>query len=82
MLERIEEILIQHKGKSNAIKSKEISKIIGYPMEDTQAATRKAIWKTAEQFGLPLHPIKAFLSPKQTMKLKRIIRIFKDVLMG
>ena len=23
-------------------------------MEDTQAATRKAIWKTAKQFGLPL----------------------------
>jgi hypothetical protein len=54
MLERIEAILIQHKGKANAITSKEISKIIGYPMEDTQAATRKAIWKTAEQFGLPL----------------------------
>lgn len=54
MLEKIEEILIQHKGKANAITSKEISKIIGYPMEDTQAKTRKAIWDTAKQFGLPL----------------------------
>lgn len=27
---------------------------MGFPMEDTQAVSRKAIWKTAKKYGLPL----------------------------
>ncbi len=54
MNERIRDILLQHKGKSNAIASKEISRVMGFPMEDTQSVSRKAIWETAERYRLPL----------------------------
>ena len=54
MHKRIRDILLQHKGKANAIASKEISKIMGFPMEDTQSVSRKAIWDTAREFGLPV----------------------------
>jgi len=54
MSEKIKEILLQHKGKANAITSKEVSSKMGFPMEDTQAVSRKAIWETAKEYGLPL----------------------------
>lgn len=53
-LEKIKDILLKHKGKSNAIASKEISKIMGYPLEDTQAVSRNKIWAAAEKFRLPV----------------------------
>lgn len=54
MSELIKNILLQHKGKRNAITSKKISKIMGFPMEDTQSVSRNAIWETAKEYGLPL----------------------------
>lgn len=27
---------------------------MGFPMEDIQAVSRKEIWKTAEEYGLPV----------------------------
>ena len=54
MFERIKEILLQHQGKENKVTSKEISLQMGFPMEDTQSVSRKAIWSTAQMFGLPL----------------------------
>lgn len=54
MSEKIKDILLQHKGKSNAITSKEVSRKMGFPMEDTQVVSRKAIWETAREYGLPL----------------------------
>ena len=54
MYEEIKQILLQHKGKARAIKSKNISSRIGLPMEDTQKISRAAIWYTAEKYGLPL----------------------------
>lgn len=52
--EKIKDILLQHRGKSNAITSKKISESMGFPMEDTQAVCRNAIHKTAIKYGLPL----------------------------
>ena len=49
-IDKLKEILLQHKGKANAITSKEISRKMGFPMEDTQSVSRKAIWKTAKHF--------------------------------
>lgn len=54
MSERIRDILMEHRGKSNAIASKRISEAMDFPMEDTQAVSRKAIWDTVEEYGLPL----------------------------
>ena len=54
MNREIKNILLQHKGKENAITSKEISIAMGFPMEDTQSVSRDAIRKTEEEFGLPL----------------------------
>ena len=54
MSEKIKDILLEHCGKKNAITSKQISKSMGFPMEDTQAVSRKEIWKTAEEYGLPV----------------------------
>ena len=51
MSEKIKDILLEHRGKKNAITSKQISKSMGFPMEDTQAVSRKEIWKTAEEYG-------------------------------
>lgn len=50
----IKSILLNHKGKSNAITAKEVSRLMGFPLEDTQSASRRAIWDTAKQHGLPL----------------------------
>lgn len=54
MSSEIKDILLKHKGKENKITSKEISAKMGFPMEDTQSVSRKAIWDTAEEYGLPL----------------------------
>lgn len=54
MSEKIKDLLLQHKGKANAIPSKEVSRIMGFPMEDTQAVSRRAIWEAAKEFELPL----------------------------
>lgn len=54
MSEEIKNILLEHRGKENAITSKEISKMMGFPMEDTQSVSRQAIWDTAEEYGLPI----------------------------
>lgn len=54
MSEKIKDILMDHRGKKNAIASKRISEAMGFPMEDTQAVSRQAIWSTAEEYGLPL----------------------------
>ena len=51
---RIKDILEQHCGKRNAIASHVISEEIGYPMEATQAVSRKEIHATAEEYDLPL----------------------------
>ena len=54
MSEKIKNILMDHRGKENAIASKRISEAMGFPMEDTQSVSRQAIWSTAEEYGLPL----------------------------
>ncbi len=54
MSEKIKNILLKHKGKKNAITSKQISEVMGFPMEDTQSVSRHEIWTTAEQYRLPL----------------------------
>lgn len=54
MSKKIKDILMDHRGKKNAIASKRISEAMGFPMEDTQAVSRQAIWSTAEEYGLPL----------------------------
>lgn len=54
MHEQIRDILLQHRGKFNAITSKEISRMMGFPMEDTQSKSRKTIRETIEMFGLPV----------------------------
>lgn len=54
MRERVKNILIEHRGRKNAIAAKRISEAMGFPMEDTQSVSRQAIWDTAEEFGLPL----------------------------
>ena len=54
MSKKIRDILMEHRGKANAIPSKEISREMGFPMEDTQSVSRRAIWETAEEYGLPL----------------------------
>ena len=51
---KIKDILEEHYGKDNAIASHCISKRMGYPMEATQAVSRKAIHETAEEYNLPL----------------------------
>lgn len=54
MSKTIKNILIEHRGRKNAITSKKISEIMGFPMEDTQSVSRQAIWNTAKEYGLPL----------------------------
>lgn len=54
MKNKIKKILLEHRGKDNPITSKEISKKMGFPMEDTQSVSRKAIWATAKEYNLPL----------------------------
>lgn len=51
---KINDILSRHCGKANAITAKRISASMRYPMEDTQAISRKNIHQTAEEYNLPL----------------------------
>jgi hypothetical protein len=52
-LRKIKEILLQHKGKANAIKSKSIASAIGISEDDTHIGTRSLITKLVKQ-GLPI----------------------------
>lgn len=52
--EEIRDILLQHCEKDNPISAKEISSIIGFPMEDTQAKCRAMVHKTAIMYNLPV----------------------------
>lgn len=52
--EKLKLILELHRGKRNAIPSRKISEMIGYPMEDTQSATRAILHQTVEKYNLPL----------------------------
>lgn len=54
MSEKIKNILMEHRGRKNAIAAKRISEAMGFPMEDTQSVSRQAIWDTAKEYGLPL----------------------------
>lgn len=54
MSEKIKNILMEHRGKENAIAAKRISMAMGFPMEDTQSVSRQAIWDTADEYNLPL----------------------------
>lgn len=54
MSEKIQKILLEHRGRKNAIAAKRISEAMRFPMEDTQSVSRQAIWNTAEEYGLPL----------------------------
>lgn len=51
MSDKIRDILLQHKGKANAITSKCISEIMGFPMEDTQYVSRKEILNTVKNIN-------------------------------
>lgn len=54
MSEKIKNILLDHRGRKNAIAAKRISEAMNFPMEDTQAVSRQAIWDTAAEYGLPV----------------------------
>lgn len=54
MSKKIRDILLDHRGRNNAIAAKRISEALGFPMEDTQSVSRQAIWDTAEEYGLPV----------------------------
>lgn len=54
-IEQIKNILMQHRGKSNAITSREIAVIVGINYEDdTHAKTRVMILEAAKKYKLPL----------------------------
>jgi hypothetical protein len=52
-MEKIKEIILKHKGKANAIKSKTIAAMIGINEDDTHIGTRSLITKLVKQ-GLPI----------------------------
>lgn len=54
MYEKIRDILLQHKGKANAITAKKISNKMGFSMEDTQSVCRRAIRETVKIYEIPL----------------------------
>lgn len=51
---QIYEIMKSHKGKNNAIPSKTISAILGFPLEDTQVHCRTCISATADMYRIPI----------------------------
>lgn len=53
-LEKIKNILQEHCGRSNKIKSREVADMMGYAEDDTHAGTRDLIRQAAEQYKLPL----------------------------
>ncbi len=54
MVDKIKDILLQHKGKANRITSGEIAKSIGIVENATYAKTRKLILESAKKYKLPL----------------------------
>jgi hypothetical protein len=52
-MRKIKEIILQHKGRANAIKSKSIASAIGISEDDTHIGTRNLITKLVKQ-GLPI----------------------------
>ncbi len=52
-LKKIREIILQHKGKANAIKSKTIALRIGVAEDDTHVGTRSLITKLVKE-GMPI----------------------------
>lgn len=52
-LRKIKEIILGHKGKANAIKSKTIATMVGINEDDTHIGTRSLITKLVKQ-GLPI----------------------------
>jgi hypothetical protein len=53
-LRQIREILLNHKGKQNAIASSKIAKMLGIPENDTVATTRSLITKLIKNSYLPI----------------------------
>lgn len=51
MSEKIKDILMEHRGRKNAIAAKCISEAMGFPMEDTQSVSRQAIWVLRKSMG-------------------------------
>ena len=71
-LEIIKEILLRHKGRKNAIRSKEISSLLGLPLEDTQFVTRMLIRKVCEAFELPvISSSEGYFIPENEKELKK-----------
>jgi hypothetical protein len=52
-LKKIKEIILNHKGKANAIKSKDIAVSVGIYEDDTHIGTRNLITRLVKQ-GLPI----------------------------
>lgn len=52
--EEIRKILLEHKGKANAIPANKISKILNIPEDDTVPTTRKIITKLILEEGMPI----------------------------
>lgn len=74
--EEIRDILLQHCEKDNLISAKEISLIMGFPMEDTQAKCRAMVHKTAIIYNLPVISCgHGFSSLTHKKKLTNIIKI-------
>ena len=53
-IEEIKNILMQHRGKSNAITSREIAYKVGINEDDTHAKTRKIIRDVKEKDNIPV----------------------------
>lgn len=54
IIEQIKNILMQHRGKSNAITSGEIAVMVGINEDDTHAQTRAMILDAVIRYNLPL----------------------------
>ena len=78
MSEKIKNILLEHVGRQNAIKAKHISSLLGFPMEDTQSVSRKAIWDTAEEYGLPLETNKSLAKKAEEAKAEEKVEEVKE----
>jgi len=71
LLENIKDILSEHIGEENAIKSKEISTVLGLPLEDTQFLTRQLIKNALEKFKIPVvSSVNGYFIPKNEDELK------------
>jgi hypothetical protein len=53
-MDEIKKILLQHKGKTNAIAANKISKMLNIPEDDTVPTTRKIITKLIIDEGMPI----------------------------